>query len=141
MPCCRTSRPGLAGRVALPEEIRTGLRRPGQDAAAAGVAGNIERLIEARIQAKSNDLYAETLAAMESCLLTRVLRLTEGNQSQAARIPRRSLAAALRNKIHALNIHIGSTVVLDEDPAEDPAEARHVGRGFEACSTASPVRS
>src|SRR5579863_2081503 len=106
----------------LPEEIRLGLRRPGQDAAGTGVAGNLERLIEARLQAKTTDLYAETLAAMETCLLTRVLKLTNGNQSQAARILGIT-RGSLRNKIHALKIHIASTIVLDDEPAEDPAEA------------------
>ena len=105
----------------LPDEIRTGIRRPGPAIAGNGVAGNIERLIETRLQAKSNDLYAETLAAMELCLLTRVLKLTEGNQSQAARILGIT-RGSLRNKIHSLNIHIGSTVVLEDEPAEDPAE-------------------
>ncbi len=105
----------------LPEEIRLGLRRPGHDANSNGVVGNLEKLIEARLQAKTNDLYAETLAAMETCLLTRVLKLTNGNQSQAARILGIT-RGSLRNKIHALKIHIASTVVLDEEPTEDPAE-------------------
>jgi two-component system nitrogen regulation response regulator GlnG len=105
----------------LPEEIRTGSRRLVNGGAANGVAGNIERLIEVRLQAKTNDLYAETLAAMESSLLTRVLKQTEGNQSQAARILGIT-RGSLRNKIHALNIHIGSTVLLDDEPAEDAAE-------------------
>jgi two-component system nitrogen regulation response regulator GlnG len=106
----------------LPEEIRTGIRHSSREPVGNGVAGNLERLIETRLQAKSTDLYAETLAAMESCLLTRVLRLTEGNQSQASRILGIT-RGSLRNKIHALNIHIASTVVQDDEPAEDPAEA------------------
>src|SRR5579872_460222 len=99
----------------LPEEIRTGLRRPGQDAAGTGVAGNLERLIEARLQAKTTDLYAETLAAMEKYLLTRVLRLTSGNQSHTARILGIT-RGSLRNKLHAHNIHIASVVVRDKEP-------------------------
>jgi len=105
----------------LPEEIRAGSRRPGHDVSHSGVASGLERLIEVRLQAKSNDLYAETLAAMETCLLTRVLKLTAGNQSQAARILGIT-RGSLRNKIHALKIHIGSTVVLDDELAEDPAQ-------------------
>ncbi len=122
----QTSGPVLLAE-SLPEEIRTGLRRPGHDAAGNGVAGNLERLIETRLQAKSNDLYAETLAAMESCLLTRVLRLTAGNQSQAARILGIT-RGSLRNKIHALKIHIASTVVQDEEPGGRHCGCRHVGR-------------
>jgi two-component system nitrogen regulation response regulator GlnG len=111
----------------LPEEIRTGSRRAGQETAGNGVAGNLERLIDARLQAKTTDLYAETLAVMETCLLTRVLKATGGNQSQAARILGIT-RGSLRNKIHALNIHISSTVLLDEEAAEAPAPAEAVSQ-------------
>ncbi|MBI3862921.1 MAG: sigma-54-dependent Fis family transcriptional regulator [Planctomycetia bacterium] len=105
----------------LPDEIRTGFRRGSSEASANGPSGNLERLIDTRLQAHSTDLYAETLAAMELCLLTRVLKLTGGNQSQAARILGIT-RGSLRNKIHALKIHIGSVVLLDEEPAETPQE-------------------
>lgn len=110
----------------LPDEIRTGFRRMTNGFAANAnshaATGILEHLIEARLQAKSNDLYAESLAAMETCLLTRVLKLTGGNQSQAARILGIT-RGSLRNKIHALNIHIESVVLLEDELADEPTEA------------------
>ena len=73
-----------------------------------------------RLQAETSDLYAETLAAMESFVLTRVLTLTGGNQSQASRILGIT-RGSLRNKIHALNIHIENVVHVDEEPESAPA--------------------
>jgi two-component system nitrogen regulation response regulator GlnG len=105
----------LAG--SLPDEIRTGLRPQKRDDLTNEASGNLDRLIEARLQANSNDLYAETLAAMETCLLTRVLKLTDGNQSQAARILGIT-RGSLRNKIHTLKIHIGNVVLLNDEPTE-----------------------
>ncbi|HEY3969581.1 MAG TPA: sigma-54 dependent transcriptional regulator, partial [Planctomycetaceae bacterium] len=96
----------------LPDEIRTGVKRPAHETASTGSVGNLERLIDARLQANTNDLYAETLAAMELCLLTRVLKLTGGNQSQASRILGIT-RGSLRNKIHTHNIHIESVVLTD----------------------------
>jgi len=49
------------------------------------------------------------------------LKLTGGNQSQAAKILGIT-RGSLRNKIHALNIQIGSVVLLDE-PSVETAEA------------------
>ncbi|MGQ0636820.1 MAG: sigma-54-dependent transcriptional regulator [Planctomycetaceae bacterium] len=108
---------------ALPEEIRQGVRRdaaPATDAA----QGPIERLIDERLRAETRDLYAEALGAMEALLLTRVLRQTGGNQSQAARILGIT-RGSLRNKIHALNIHIESVIHLEDTipEAEEAAAA------------------
>lgn len=104
---------------ALPEEIRTGGRREIPGAAAVG-SGVIEQLVEARLRAQTNDLYAESLAAMEAYVLTRVLTLTGGNQSQASRILGIT-RGSLRNKIHSLNIQIENVIHIDEDVIEDPA--------------------
>jgi two-component system nitrogen regulation response regulator GlnG len=117
----QTTGPVLTADV-LPEEIRTGARR---DAAADGAVharGLLERLIDEGLRSGSSELYAEALAAMESCLLTRVLKSTGGNQSQASRILGIT-RGSLRNKIHALNIQIESVVLLDEHPVEHVAAA------------------
>jgi DNA-binding protein Fis len=45
-----------------------------------------EGFVEDRHRAGSQDLYAEALALMERSLLTRVLRRTRGNQTQAAKV-------------------------------------------------------
>src|SRR5579872_6365216 len=100
---------------ALPEEIRTGVRHDALATRADIVNGVLDRLVTERLQAESTDLYAEALAAMEKYLLTRVLRLTSGNQSHTARILGIT-RGSLRNKLHAHNIHIASVVVRDKEP-------------------------
>ncbi len=102
----------------LPEEIRTGAEHSARDNGASPPVGLVERLIDQGLRCGSNDLYAETLAAMERCLLTRVLKATCGNQSQAAKIMGIT-RGSLRNKIHALRIQIESVVLLDEEPNQD----------------------
>lgn len=99
----------------LPDEIRTDIKRAAAHSTSGnGALGNLERLIDSRLQARTTDLYAEILSAMETCLLSRVLKVTEGNQSQAARILGIT-RGSLRNKIHAHNIHIESVVLLDDE--------------------------
>ncbi len=55
---------------------------------------------------------------MEAFVLTRVLRLTAGNQSQAARILGIT-RGSLRNKIHIHSIQIENVVHIDEESVED----------------------
>ena len=112
----QTTGPVLAAD-SLPDEIRLGTRPDAANDQAAG-HGALERLIEARLQADSTELYAEALASMETCLLTRVLRMTGGNQSQASKVLGIT-RGSLRNKLHALNIQIESVVLLDEEPVEN----------------------
>lgn len=104
---------------ALPEEIRCGGRRETTAVVAHG-AGVLERLVDERLRAETSDLYAEALAAMESYVLTRVLTLTGGNQSQASRMLGIT-RGSLRNKIHSLNIQIENVIHIDEEGVEDPA--------------------
>jgi len=73
-----------------------------------------ERFLTDRLHARSKDLYAEALTAMERQLLTLVLRHTGGNQLQAAQIlgiTRNSL----RHKLRALDITIARTVCAPDD--------------------------
>jgi two-component system, NtrC family, nitrogen regulation response regulator GlnG len=65
--------------------------------------------IENRLLADSENLYAESLALMERTLLTRVLRHTDGNQVQAARILGIT-RGSLRTKIRALGLRIERSV-------------------------------
>jgi len=71
--------------------------------------GGLEPFIEARLQAGTQELYAETLERMERLLLTRVLRHTGGNQLQAAKILGIT-RGSLRTKIRDLGIRIDRTV-------------------------------
>jgi len=102
----------------LPDEIRTGIRHESAANGAAPADGVLERLIDKQLRTGTDNLYSEALALMETCLLTRVLKLTGGNQSHAARILGIT-RGSLRNKIHALNIQIESVVLLDDEPVED----------------------
>jgi two-component system nitrogen regulation response regulator GlnG len=71
-----------------------------------------ERHIQERIHAGSQDLYAEVLAFMERQLITAVLRHTQGNQLQAAKILGIT-RGSLRTKIRALGITIERAVSSD----------------------------
>jgi len=76
-----------------------------------------ERFIDQRIDAGSEDLYAECLAHLERQLITRVLQRTAGNQVQAARILGIT-RGSLRTKIRALGITIERSISADDDQAE-----------------------
>jgi two-component system nitrogen regulation response regulator GlnG len=99
---------------ALPPEIRAGSRQPSGASAANAM---FDRLIEDRMQTGTHDLYAEVLAATETCLLTRVLELTRGNQSQAARILGIT-RGSLRHKLLTLNIHCEGAIFTDENEVD-----------------------
>jgi two-component system nitrogen regulation response regulator GlnG len=105
---------------ALPEEIRVGVR-PDATGARHNGEGALEHLVQQRLDAETNDLYAEALATMEIYVLTRVLRLTGGNQSHAARILGIT-RGSLRNKIHAHAIHIQNVVHAGDEADEEAAE-------------------
>jgi two-component system nitrogen regulation response regulator GlnG len=77
-------------------------------------SADLERHIEDRIAAGSGDLYAETLEVMERQLLTAVLRHTQGNQLQAAKILGIT-RGSLRTKIRALGITIERSVLSENE--------------------------
>ena len=80
----------MRGTVLLPEDLPTNIRTPAAtvapDSAEESSGTELDRFIQERIAAGSEDLYAECLAQMERRLLTRILQHTGGNQVQAARI-------------------------------------------------------
>jgi two-component system nitrogen regulation response regulator GlnG len=74
---------------------------------------DLKRHVDQRLAAQSTNLYAESLEMMERYLLSEVLSVAEGNQSEAAR----SLGitrGSLRHKIRLLGISIQSKVEFDE---------------------------
>jgi two-component system nitrogen regulation response regulator GlnG len=109
----------MSGSVLLPEFLPSPLHAtpPGNGAAAEAPGVDLDRFIEDRLQAGSEDLYAESLALLERRLLTRVLQQTAGNQVQAARILGIT-RSSLRTKIRALRISIGRTICSDDDQPE-----------------------
>lgn len=85
-----------------------------EPAPALAMANDWDAFVQQRIDAGSQDLYAELLEQMESHLLTRVLNYTGGNQLQAAKILGIT-RGSLRTKIRALGIMIEKGVWSDED--------------------------
>lgn len=68
--------------------------------------------IEKRLRDQTESLYAESIEVLETFLISRVLRETHGNQSQAARILGIT-RGSLRKKIAAVGISIDHIVSLD----------------------------
>lgn len=100
------------GRVLLPDFLPS-LAAPEPIVAP---AGNVDwdSFITSRLQAGSQDLYAEMLGQMERQLLTRVLNHTAGNQLQAAKILGIT-RGSLRTKTRALGIFIEKSVGIDDE--------------------------
>jgi two-component system nitrogen regulation response regulator GlnG len=94
---------------------------------------DLKRFLDERQQVRSTDLYGVTLEMMERYLITRVLKQTDGNQSQASRqlgITRGSL----RHKIRELGISIETVVQTgshgphyESKPTDNGAAAEDVG--------------
>lgn len=70
---------------------------------------DLSAFIERRIEAGSENLYAEAVEHLERQLIRRVLEVTGGNQSQASRMLGIT-RGSLRNKIRALDISIEQVV-------------------------------
>jgi two-component system nitrogen regulation response regulator GlnG len=83
------------------------------------LAGFIER----RLEAGSRSLHGDATAMMERYLLTRVLRETGGNQSEAAKILGIT-RGSLRNKIRALRLSIDQVVTVADGEAEAPVPSQ-----------------
>jgi two-component system nitrogen regulation response regulator GlnG len=73
-----------------------------------------DEFVTGRIASGTENLYAESLERMEREVLVRVLRHTDGNQLQAARLLGIT-RGSLRNKIRALGITIARSVWSDDD--------------------------
>ena len=103
----------------LPDSVRSGIAGPREDLPLAnGTTGtDWDAFVGGRIALGSENLYAESLELMERELLVRVLRHTEGNQVQAARILGIT-RGSLRNKIRSLNIEIARSVWSENDQPE-----------------------
>jgi two-component system nitrogen regulation response regulator GlnG len=97
----------------LPPALKEGEKAAAPVAPAAD--SGLERFIDERIQADSNDLYAETLTLMERQLVTRVLRHTGGNLLRAAKMLGIT-RGSLRNKVRTLGITIERSVWSEDDP-------------------------
>jgi DNA-binding NtrC family response regulator len=91
-------------------------RKAAEPATAIGAGSRLEGLVEQRLRDGSQDLFEEARRELDRFLLPLVLRSTEGNQLQAARIlgiARRTLRLRLRE----LGLSVTKSVEGDEDDA------------------------
>jgi two-component system nitrogen regulation response regulator GlnG len=112
------------GSVLLPEFLPEYVRRPTDaapaDPTSAPGSGGLfdwDAFVAGRVGAGTETLYAESLERMERELLVRVLRHTQGNQLQAARILGIT-RGSLRNKIRTLGISIARSVWTEDDQGD-----------------------
>ena len=101
----QSSGPVLAPEF-FPMELTKGSRSVGLDA-----------FIEERLRSGSTALHAEAVAFTERIVLAHVLRHTDGNQSQAAKILCIT-RGTLRNKLRELGITIRQAVNVESTPLE-----------------------
>jgi two-component system nitrogen regulation response regulator GlnG len=110
-----------AGPVVLPDFLPDRLRSPSSPAAGQhggdAIDTDLRPFVDERLQANSQDVYAETLEFMERFLITRILAECDGNQSQAARILGIT-RGSLRTKIRSLNVSIDRMVQIEGEPCE-----------------------
>jgi two-component system nitrogen regulation response regulator GlnG len=110
-----------AGHVIIPEFIPERIRVPGEeiaDSPASESSGtDLRQFVDDRLAAGSKDLYAEALEFMERYVVTRVLRVCEGNQSKAARMLGIT-RGCLRSKVRALKVSIDTLVQVEGEPCE-----------------------
>ncbi len=110
-----------AGHVIIPEFIPDRIRVPGEeiaDSPASESSGtDLRQFVDDRLAAGSKDLYAEALEFMERYVVTRVLRVCEGNQSKAARMLGIT-RGCLRSKVRALKVSIDTLVQVEGEPCE-----------------------
>ncbi|HZZ71714.1 MAG TPA: sigma-54 dependent transcriptional regulator [Pirellulales bacterium] len=110
----------------FPSELRPE-EQGGERAATEGDLPNsdLKPFIEDRLASGATELYGECVEVMERCLLTLVLRATDGNQSKAAEILGIT-RGSLRNKIRSLGISIDRQIHLSSDGDELEPEAAPV---------------
>jgi two-component system nitrogen regulation response regulator GlnG len=109
------------GQVIIPDFIPERIRSP-QSIGADGLAGepggtDLGQFVDERLDAESTNLYAEALEFMERYLVTRVLRVCDGNQSKAARMLGIT-RGCLRSKVRALKVSIDTRVQVEGEACE-----------------------
>jgi DNA-binding protein Fis len=105
----------------LPEEVRNTDRSKGNESSEAGDDGFLRDLgpfLDERLAANSENIYAEAVEFLERYLVTRILQLTGGNQSKAAKLLGIT-RGSLRNKTHALGIKIGQVVTAGSEDDDE----------------------
>jgi len=109
-----------AGNVIIPDFIPDRVRFPqtvGVSANGSDDGTDLRHFVDERLEADSTDLYAEALEFMERYVVTRVLRVCDGNQSKAARMLGIT-RGCLRSKVRALKVSIDTLVQVEGEPLE-----------------------
>jgi DNA-binding NtrC family response regulator len=104
----------------LPEEVRHGERQRANVAQTVDEDGDLRDLgpfLDERLSEGSENIYAEAVEFLERYLVTRILQITGGNQSKAAKLLGIT-RGSLRNKTHALGIKIGQVVTAGDGDEE-----------------------
>jgi two-component system nitrogen regulation response regulator GlnG len=109
------------GQVVIPDFIPERVRSP-EATAVDGLAGepggtDLRQFVDERLDGESTNLYAEALEFMERYLVTRVLRVCDGNQSKAARMLGIT-RGCLRSKVRALKVSIDTRVQVEGEACE-----------------------
>jgi two-component system nitrogen regulation response regulator GlnG len=97
----------------MPDAIRGSRTRSTEDGAApySGLRA-VEDYVQQQLQQPTESLYTEVINLVERQLLTAVLRHTNGNRVQAAKILGMT-RSTLRSKMAALGINVGSSVTAE----------------------------
>jgi two-component system nitrogen regulation response regulator GlnG len=110
-----------AGHVIIPDFIPDRIRIPEEEVSDGPVSESsgtdLRQFVDERLAAGSKDLYAEALEFMERYVVTRVLRVCEGNQSKAARMLGIT-RGCLRSKVRSLKVSIDTLVQVEGEPCE-----------------------
>jgi two-component system nitrogen regulation response regulator GlnG len=102
----------------LPAPLRAYVNRKAAQAAGDGLPdADWPAFIEQQLAARSTNLYDEVREVVERYLVARVLRETNGNQSQAARILGIT-RGNLRNKIRTLELRLDHSVEVQNEHSE-----------------------
>jgi len=80
---------------------------------ATGVPSDLAPFVNRRLEADSRNLYAEALEQMERYLITRVLQVTEGNQTKASEILGIT-RGKIRDRVNLFQISLGTVVSVEE---------------------------
>jgi two-component system nitrogen regulation response regulator GlnG len=110
-----------AGEVIIPDFLPDKILAPEAAAGGSGVGDSagtdLRHFVDERLENGSCNLYAEALEFMERYVVTRVLRVCEGNQSKAARMLGIT-RGCLRSKVRALKVSIDTLVQVEGEPLE-----------------------
>ncbi len=110
-----------AGEVIIPDFLPDKILTPHASGASSGsvdaTGTDLLHFVDERFEHGSTNLYAEALEFMERYVVTRVLRVCEGNQSKAARMLGIT-RGCLRSKVRSLKVSIDTMVQVEGEPLE-----------------------